>query len=44
MQLGFNFNDGATDTLESSSTLIYLIKAKGIDRQTVTLKQEITKA
>jgi len=28
VQLGFNLSDGATDTLESSSKLLYLIQVK----------------
>ncbi len=30
MQLGLNMSNGVTDTLESSSILIYLIQFKGI--------------
>ncbi len=37
MQLGFNLSNGVTDTLESSSILIYLIQVKGIYTKKVTL-------
>jgi len=37
VQLGFNFSNGVTDTLESSSMLIYLIQVKGICTQKVLL-------
>ncbi len=37
MQLGFNLSNGVTDTLESSSILIYLIQETGIYTQMDTL-------
>ncbi len=44
MQLDFNLSNCVTDTLESSSILIYLIQMKGIYTQKVALfKQEINK-
>jgi hypothetical protein len=36
-ELGFNLSNGVTDTLESSSVLIYLIWVKGIYTHKVTL-------
>jgi hypothetical protein len=39
VQLGLNFGNGVTDTLESSSILIYLIQVKGIYTQKVTLNK-----
>jgi len=33
VQLGFNLSNGVTDTLESSSILIYLVQVKGIYMQ-----------
>ena len=33
MQLGLNMSNGVTDTLESSSILIYLVQVKGIYTQ-----------
>jgi hypothetical protein len=35
VQLGFNLSNGVTDTLESSTILIYLIQVKGIYTQKV---------
>ncbi len=46
MQLGFNLSNRATDTLESSSILIYLIHEKGIYTQkgcADSFKEEINK-
>jgi hypothetical protein len=37
MQFAFNLSNGVTDTLESSSTLIYLIPMEGIYTQKVAL-------
>jgi hypothetical protein len=37
MLLAFNLSNGVTDTLESSTILIYLIKVKGIYTQRVAL-------
>ncbi len=37
VQLGFNLINRVTDTLESSSILIYLIHVKGIYTQEITL-------
>ncbi len=35
MQLGFNLNNGVTDTLESSSILIYLKSQMGLNTQRI---------
>ncbi len=37
VQLAFNLSNGVTDTLESSSILIYFIQVKGIYTLKVTL-------
>ncbi len=37
VQLGFNLSNGVTDTLESSSILIYLIQVAGIYTRKDTL-------
>jgi hypothetical protein len=37
MQLGFNLRNRVTDTLESSTMLIYLIQVKGIYTQNVSI-------
>jgi len=37
MQLGFNLSSGVTDTLKSSSILIYVIQVTGIYTQKDTL-------
>ncbi len=44
VQLGLNFSNGVTDTLESSSILIYFVHVKDIStRQNVLIKTELMK-
>ncbi len=42
MQLGFNLSNGVTDTLESSTILIYFVQVKGTWRN-VLIKTELMK-